>query len=54
MGECTYSWKRRTNSADWREVLWWNETERVQSVLILSTVDEYNQEIVDAKEEFQN
>ena len=47
--------KEEPDSVDWREVLWWREAERVENVLILSIVHEYNQEIVDAKEkEFQN
>ena len=47
--------KEEPNSVDWREVFWWREAERVENVLVLSTVDEYNQEIIDAKEkEFQN
>ena len=47
--------KEEPNSVDWREVLWWREAERVENVLVLSTVDEHNQEIIDAKEkEFQN
>ena len=47
--------KEEPNSVDWREVLWWREAERVENVLGLSTVDEYNQEIIDVKEkEFQN
>ena len=37
------------------EVLWWRKAERVENVLVLSIVDEYNQDIVDGKEkEFQN
>ena len=39
--------KEEPNSVDWREVLCWKDAERVENVLVLSTVDEYNQEIVD-------
>ena len=47
--------KEEPNSVDWRMFLWWREAERVENILVLSTVDEYNQEIVDEKEqEFQN
>ena len=48
--------KIEPNSVVWREVIWWRrEAERTENVLVLPTVDEYNQEIVDGQEkEFQN
>ena len=43
------------SSVSWKDVLWWREEQKAEDVLVLTTRNEYDQEIVDAKEnEFQN
>jgi len=43
------------SSVNWKDIIWWREAGKAENVLVLSELDQYNQDIVDAKEkEFQN
>ena len=37
------------SSIDWKEVSWWKKLDKEESVLILSSVEEYSQAVIDAK-----
>ena len=47
--------KNESSSVNWKDVLWWREARKAENVLVLTPIDHYSQEIVDAKEkEYQN
>ena len=47
--------KDEPSSVNWNDILWWREQNKSENILVLNSVEEYNQDIIDAKEnELQN
>ena len=47
--------KDEASSVNWKDVVWWREASQAEDVLILTSIDHYSQEIVDAKDkEYMN
>ena len=47
--------KNEASSVNWKDVIWWREAHQPENVLVLTSIDHYSQEIVDAKEkEYRN
>ena len=47
--------KDEASSVNWKDVVWWREARQAEDVMILTSIDHYSQEIVDAKEkEYKN
>ena len=47
--------KDEASSVNWKDIIWWREAHEAEDVLILTSIDHYSQEIVDAKDkEYKN